>query len=332
MKDLLGGLRAAGETTRLRLLALLLPGELNVSDITSILGQSQPRVSRHLKLLCDAGLLSRYSEGQWVVYRIAETGAGSALAQAIIAQIPDDDPLVARDRERVDHLRSKRAAEAERYFRANAASWDSIRELHVAQVRIEQLMFEVLGHDKIDTLLDLGTGTGRILELLAEKCRIGIGVDYAQEMLIYARAKLDHPKFSHLQVRHGDITKLPYEEGIADLAICHQVLHYLSDPGAAIHEAARLLKPGGRLLIVDFAPHDLDYLREFYAHRRLGISADQMDGWLADAGLTISLSAEIPPIDDDEAEALTVSLWLVDKPEIDVDTSSTRKDSKLEIA
>jgi len=332
MKDLLEGLRAAGETTRLRLLALLLPGELNVSDITSILGQSQPRVSRHLKLLCDAGLLSRYTESQWVVYRIAETGAGSALAHAIVAQIPKGDPLVARDRERVEHLRRKRAEEAERYFRASAASWDRIRELHVAQERIEQLIFEALGDDEIDTLLDLGTGTGRVLELLANRCRIGIGVDYAQEMLNYARAKLDHPKFSHLQVRHGDITKLPYEDGLADLAICHQVLHYLSDPGAAIHEAARLLKPGGRLLMVDFAPHDLDYLREFYAHRRLGISADQMDGWLAEAGLNISLFAEFPPIDGDEADGLTVSLWLADKPEIDVEKGSTRAASKLELA
>lgn len=322
MDDLLAKLRAAGETTRLRLLTLLARGELNVSDITSILGQSQPRVSRHLKMLCDAGLLSRYREGQWVIYRLAEAGSGAALARSLVDQVPENDPLVTRDRERLDRLRADHAARAESYFSTYAASWDDIRKRHIEPARINEAILDCLGRKRIGTLLDLGTGTGSMLELLAAQCDVAIGIDSQNEMLSHARAKLQGPRFRHIQLRHGDINRLPYDDDIADLAVLHQVLHYLDDPETALGEAGRLIKPGGRLLVVDFAPHELEVLRETHAHRRLGISADQMTRWLTATGLKLLQAAELPPEDDGAPDGLSVSLWLAEKPAAKLDTNA----------
>ncbi len=251
---------------------LLASGELNVKDLTGILGQSQPRISRHLKLLAEARLVERAPEGSWVYFRLAESADGGALAQA-----PDrrHRPLRSASGARPAPRRglaAEREKSAQAYFQAHAGEWDSIRALHVAEAEVEAAMAEALGPGPFDLLVDLGTGTGRMLELFAERYRRGLGIDLSPAMLAYARAKLDAAELRHAQVRQGDIYDLPLADQSADAAVMHQVLHFLSDPQRAVREAARVLAPGGRLLIVDFAPHELEFLREQFAHERLGFA------------------------------------------------------------
>jgi len=311
MDRLLNGLRGAGERTRLRLLFVLSHGELNVKELTQILGQSQPRVSRHLKLLCEAGLLSRYREGSWVLFRLSQSGREAALVRMIVELLPASDPVLQRDLKRLEQVRELRAEVAQEYFCHNAADWDLIRSLHISEGKVEDAMTVILGDRHFDTFLDLGTGTGRILELFSESFTNGIGVDMNREMLAFARSNLDKPDLTHCHVRHGDLFNLPYDNDMADAVVIHQVLHFLDDPQAAIVEAGRILKPEGLLLIVDFAPHELEFLRETYAHRRLGFDSEQMVAWIKSADMNVMktqcLSLESQREDTPQ---LTVSLWL----------------------
>lgn len=309
MERLLAGLKSAGEPTRLRLLALLAASELNVTHLTDILGQSQPRVSRHLKLLCDGGLLSRNREGSWVLYRLAETGPGAELARAIIRQLPKDDPVIVRDRRLLQELLDKRAEQAAQYFKDNAQEWDSIRSLHVSEEQVEAAMREAIGHERISVMLDLGTGTGRMLELFSNQFDLGIGIDNSPAMLTYARDKLERGGNGHVQMRHGDIYSLPYEGDMADLVVIHMVLHYLETPADVLKEAARMLTPGGRLLVVDFTTHDLEFLRDDYAHLRLGIDDDQMTRWMSAARLKMTRHSTLPPAGGSSESGLTVGIW-----------------------
>jgi len=306
-------LKAAAEATRLRLLALLALGELNVSDLTRILGQSQPRISRHLKLLADAGLIERFREGSWVFFRLAETGAPAQLAQGFIRSLDQDDVVLRRDRDRAGAVRDERVQAAQAYFKAHAAQWDRIRALHIAEDQVEAAMLRALGPGPFDLLVDLGTGTARILELFAPHLRRGIGIDISPEMLAYGRAKLEQAGLRHCQVRQGDILSLGLANGAADAVVLHQVLHFLSDPTPALREAARILKPGGRLLVVDFAAHGLDFLREEFAHQRLGFEREQMAQWLGDAGLVVSNVEELVPARGAGTQKLTVRLWVGDR-------------------
>jgi ubiquinone/menaquinone biosynthesis C-methylase UbiE len=310
MESLLSGLRAAGEKTRLRLLLVLAHGELNVKELTQILGQSQPRISRHLKLLCEAGLLQRYREGSWVLFRLADASNRSgALVRMIIDLVPGDEPVLTRDLQRLEAVREQRRRAAADYFSANAADWDKIRTLHVEEAAVEQAMRAVMGGNAIGSLLDLGTGTGRVLQLFADQVGQGIGIDSSQQMLAYARANLEQAGLVHCQVRHGDLYHLPYDSGSKDAVTIHQVLHYLDNPQLALQEAARVLAPDGRMLIVDFAPHELEFLRDEHAHRRLGISNAQMDSWILDAGMSVARDMSLPPARG-KGGGLTVRIWL----------------------
>jgi ubiquinone/menaquinone biosynthesis C-methylase UbiE/DNA-binding transcriptional ArsR family regulator len=324
----LAALRAAGEATRLRILALLAGGELNVKDLTQILGQSQPRISRHLKLMADAGLIKRFREGSWVFFRLAESGAEATLAEAIVASLDSGDLTLARDRARASAVQKSRAEAAQAYFKAHAGEWDKIRALHVAEQDVETAIDQALGEGPFNLLVDLGTGTGRILELFGAGATRALGFDLNHAMLAYARMKLKRAGLSHAQVRHGDLYSVPLPDGAADAVVLHQVLHFLDDPAAAITEASRLLAPGGRLLIVDFAPHELEFLREQSAHRRLGFAKDQLGGLLEDAGLKLGRFRELRP--EPDGGKLTVSLWLGQKPAI---AGKKRKASpKVEVA
>ena len=309
----LAALRGAGEATRLRILALLAGAELNVKDLTQILGQSQPRISRHLKLMAEAGLVTRFREGSWVFFRIADQGAEGALARAVVASLDVSDLTLARDRARAEAVQKARGETAQSYFKAHAGEWDRIRALHVAEKDVEAAMDEVLGAGPFHLLVDLGTGTGRILELFGARADRALGFDLNHAMLAYARMKLERAGLAQAQVRHGDLYNLPLADGAADAVVLHQVLHFLDDPGAAIAEAARLLAPGGKLLVVDFAPHELEFLREQSAHRRLGFAHDQIERILARAGLKMERFRELAPGPADGT--LTVSLWLGVKPE-----------------
>jgi len=311
--QLLSGLKAAGESTRLRLLALLAAGELNVKDLTRILGQSQPRISRHLKLLTQAGLIERFREGSWVFFRLAGSGAPARLARAIVNSLDATDPDLERDRTRAEAVMRERAEAAQAYFKDHAGEWDVIRSLHVAEDEVEQAMLDALGEGPFEYLVDLGTGTGRILELFAGRAKRAVGVDINRDMLAYARAKLEAAQLDHCQVRHGDLYSLNFADGEADAVVLHQVLHFLDDPGNALREAGRILKPGGRLLVADFAPHELEFLRETHAHRRLGLEPGQVADWIASSGLKLAAQRDMTPGSGSGEGKLTVSLWLAGK-------------------
>jgi len=308
--SVIAALKAAGETTRLRILALLGEAELTVKDLTAILGQSQPRISRHLKLMSEAGLIDRYPEGAWVFYRLTERGAVRRLAGDLFASIDRGDAVLSRDRERLAAVKREHAETAQRYFAANAAEWDSIRALHVADDAVEKVMREALGARPFDSLLDLGTGTGRLLELFAPLYARAVGIDASADMLAVARANLDRAGIANAQVRLGDIHNLPFQRDSFDVVTIHQVLHYLDDPERALAEAARVLRPGGRLLVVDFAPHDLEFLRERHAHRRLGFAREPMQQWIEAPGLDLVSAQDLSAGGKRGGNKLTVTLWL----------------------
>jgi ubiquinone/menaquinone biosynthesis C-methylase UbiE/DNA-binding transcriptional ArsR family regulator len=310
MDELLAGMRAIAEPTRLRLLFVLSHGEFNVSELTQILGQSQPRVSRHLKLMAEAGLLSRYKEGSWVLFRLSEHTRGAALARAMVDLLPGSDSVLANDITRMEEIRRRRAENAAAYFSANAANWEKLRSLHVSESDVEGAMVAMAGKGTLGNFIDLGTGTGRILSLFAPHATQATGIDQSREMLIVARANLEASGLRHAKVRQGDIYALPFPNASADFVTIHQVLHYLDDPGRALIEASRILKPGARLLIVDFAPHELEHLRDQHAHRRLGIAPDIMASWLKRADLMVLEEKILPPPKGNGSAGLTVSLWL----------------------
>ncbi len=310
--DALGVLRAAAEETRLRIIALLAEGELSVSDLTDILGQSQPRISRHLKLLVEAGLIERHREGAWAFFRLAEGRAG--LVDPLIAGLDRGAPPLSEDRARLDAVRTQRAEAAQSFFARLAPKWDELRSLHVPEATVEEAVREALGPRPIGGLLDLGTGTGRMLGLLAPLAGRAVGLDSSHAMLSVARANLERRGLVRVELRQGDIHAPPFAKAGFDLVIVHQVLHYLDDPARALKAAARLVAPGGRLLVVDFAPHDLEFLRTAQAHRRLGFSTEQIAGWLAEAGLPTVVARDLAPTASGQ---LTVTLWLAEGEEHD---------------
>jgi len=310
---LYSALKAAAEGTRLRVLALLGEAELTVSDLTAILRQSQPRISRHLRLLAEAGLVERFREGSWAFFRLAERDGAANLARELIARLDPEDVTLARDRERLAAVRAQRADAAQSYFRRHAAQWDRIRKLHVADEAVEAAIVRALSDAPVRTLLDLGTGTGRMLELLGPQIERGLGLDLSLDMLSLARARLDRAGLRHCSVRQGDIYDLALPKDSFDAVIIHQVLHFLEDGARAIKEAARVLRPAGRLLVVDFAPHDLEFLRDEHAHRRLGFANDTVAQWMKAAGLDVVLQQSLAPEPASEGK-VAVSLWLGRNP------------------
>ncbi len=309
-------LKTAGEHTRLRLLALLSRNDLTVSDLIEILGQSQPRISRHLKLLAEAGLLERYQEGAWAYFRSTEEGAPAEFVASLLSHMSQNDPQLARDLQRLETVRARRAATAAHYFSANAEEWNAIRSLHVDDEKVEAAMLDLIGPKKFQAHLDLGTGTGRLLELFSDLAVKAVGIDASRDMLAVARANLEKAGLGRVQVRQGDILNLPTPEGQYDLVTIHQVLHYLDDPQQAVREAAKALRPGGRLLIVDFAPHSMEFLREQHAHLRLGFPAELVSGWLEAAGLDVLDCKKLSASSGKSDKSLTVTLWLARHPDM----------------
>ncbi|MBX6369951.1 MAG: metalloregulator ArsR/SmtB family transcription factor [Rhodospirillales bacterium] len=299
MNEVLAALRAVAEPTRLRLLAVCARGELTVSDLVQILGQSQPRVSRHLKLLCEAGLLDRFREGSWVFYRLAQT----PLAQLLSGLVPENDPTAALDAERLAAIKRARAEAAAAYFRANAARWDEIRSLHVDEREVEAALVRLLPDQGVRDLLDIGTGTGRMLELFGPRVQQAVGIDLSREMLAVARVNLERAGLRNGSVRQADMYQLPFPGGSFDAVVIHQVLHYAERPAAAIAEAARVLRPGGHLLVIDFLPHEVEQLRIEHAHRRLGFSDAEVSAWFAAAGIEGGEAVHLP------GDPLTVAIW-----------------------
>ncbi len=308
-------LKAAGESTRLRILALLAEAELTVSDLTEILRQSQPRISRHLKLLAEADLVERHREGAWAFFRMTESGASAEVARQLVGRLDPLDRIVVRDRERLSSVRQDRADAAQDYFRAHAAQWDRIRKLHAPDEAVEAAIVSTLGAKPVNALLDLGTGTGRMLELFGPSIGRGLGVDMSPDMLSLARARIERAGLRNCSVRQGDIYDVDVADGSFDAVIVHQVLHFLTDGARAIREAARVMAPGGRLLVIDFAPHDLEFLREEHAHHRLGFAPETVSQWMSAAGLEFTSHKSIPPGSDGK---IAVSLWLGRDPRVQI--------------
>jgi ArsR family transcriptional regulator len=309
IEDFLAGLKAAAEPTRLRLIALLAQGELTVTELTEILGQSQPRVSRHLKLMVEAGLLERVREGTWAFYRLARGEPAAQLARALLALLPTADDGLRLDRTRLARVKKARADAAAAYFRKNAKRWDELRRLYADEREVEAALLRAAQArtSRIDDFVDIGTGTGKILALFGPTIGHGVGIDLSREMLALARTNLEASGLANCEVRHGDMYSLPLADHSVDAAVLHQVLHYADDPAAVIREAARVLRPRGRLMIADFAPHELEYLRAEHAHRRLGFSDDEVDSWFIAAGLVPSAPERVP------GAPLTVSVWSGDR-------------------
>jgi ArsR family transcriptional regulator len=300
---------ALADPTRLRIVSLLRAMELSVGEIAQALGQSQPRVSRHVKILADAGIAERRKEGSWVFLGLGEAKRIAPLLAAIDAWTAEygEDHWVVADNARLAAIRADRASAAEEYFNAHAAEWDAMRSLHVAESEVEAAVRAALAGRNIGRLVDIGTGTGRMIELFGAQAESAIGVDRSPEMLRLARAKLAATS-SPADLRQGDMYTLPLASASADVVILHQVLHYAQQPNAAIAEAARLLAPGGRLLVVDFGPHEKEELRSKHAHARLGFADEQIANWFAAAGLRSDPPRQL------EGGELTVKLWLGQLP------------------
>jgi ArsR family transcriptional regulator len=295
--------QALADPTRLRILALLRIMELSVGELAQILGQSQPRVSRHLKILSDAGVLERRKEGSWVFLTLAD-GERVDPMFALIDGWSDrsTQTLFASDSARTESIRADRTEAANRYFAGHAGVWDQIRSLHAAETEVERAIDELLGERPLGRLVDIGTGTGRMIELFGPRASLAIGIDRSSEMLRLARVKLEAAGIPS-SLRQGDMYALPLGDGSADTVVIHQVLHYAHSPATAIAEAARVLAPGGTLLVVDFAAHDREELRLTDAHIRLGFDDEVMAGWFAAAGLTVEHVEHL------QGGELTVTLW-----------------------
>ncbi len=275
MDDLVAALAAAAEPTRLRLLALAAGGAFCVNDFCDILGQSQPRLSRHLRLLCEAGLLTRSREGANAWFAL-EHGAGGRLARDLLRHVAADDPLLAADRRGAARVLAERARQASETFRRRGADWDEMRALDLPADRVEKLLLARLPLAELGHALDIGTGTGRVLELLAPRLSTGLGIDASPAMLALARVRLAQPELAHCAVRQADMYALPLHDRAFDLVLLQMVLHYAAEPAQVLAEARRVLRPGGLLCIVDLAPHGRSELRERMAHRALGFAEPAM--------------------------------------------------------
>lgn len=301
---------SVSDPTRLRILALLDRMELSVGELAHMLDQSQPRVSRHVRILAEAGIVDRRKEGSWVFLALADSARVDPLLQLIQAWSDEDTrSIFAADSERLDAVKAERAGAAQRYFEAQAEVWDSIRSLHVADSEVEQAIDRALDGRSFGTLVDIGTGTGRMIELFGPRAEQAIGIDRSSEMLRLARVKLESAGVRS-SLRQGDMYALPLADDVADCVIIHQVLHYAHAPADAIAEAARVLAPGGTLLVVDFAAHEREELRTQDSHLRLGFADEVMAGWFTSAGL------EVDHLQHLEGGELTVTLWRGTKPSV----------------
>lgn len=315
--------KALADPTRLRIARLLSAMELAVGELAQVLGQSQPRVSRHVGILCDAGLAERRREGSWVFLRSTSGTDGSdAIVEALdrlLAIAESEDAEFAKvcetDRRKLAAIREAREQSAEGYFAQHAAEWDDLRAMHSPDAKVEEALAMALSDAPLGSVLDIGTGTGRMAELFADEAERIVALDKSLEMLRVARAKLQHLPTSQIELLQGDFTDLPFASGQFDTVLLHQVLHFAQDPAVPIAEAARVTRPGGRVAIVDFASHDREELRSRHQHARLGFSDRQMQALLRGAGFTAKEPIAL------EGGELVVKIWLGKRRDCPADQS-----------
>ena len=316
MEQLVNALKSIAEPTRLRLLAILANNELTVSEITEVLNYSQPRISRHLKLMCDAGILDRVQEGAWVFYKAKKSGVGGDLVKNIVELLPLDSQVVKKDSARLNEIYLEQAKKAAEYFEENASQWDSINQLYFSSDVVNDAILEEIKQvsNKYRKVYDLGSGTGNLVELLSEYAESVTGIDNSLPMLTIARAMLNSKSISNCDMRQGDICEINASNESADLITMKHVLHYMNNPLLIFGEAARLLRIGGKFILVDFASHNVERLRTDYAHRRLGFTNDDIQVWCDQSKLKINSVKDISKVSIDD-EQLTVRLWIMEKIE-----------------
>lgn len=313
LDDVVQRFRAAAEPTRLRILALLSHGDLAVGEMVSVLGLSQPRLSHQLKILANSGLVTRLPEGSWVFYRAARRGPCADVIQLALSQADLSRGDFARDAGQLSAIQSRRASDAARYFDSVAETWDAVRGLHFSNAAIEDALVEAVGPGPFRQAIDLGTGTGRIAGLLSPLADRVEGVDLSHQMLTVARNNLQRQGASNASVRHGDACAMPFEDGSADLIVLHQLLHFIDQPDRVLQEVRRVLAPGGKLAIVDFAPHTLEFLRSEHGHRRLGIADAALAEWATGTGLVPKPVRRFDP-PEDRPNGLAVCIWIAQLP------------------
>jgi ArsR family transcriptional regulator len=311
MEPLLSALAAAGDPTRLRLLALCARGAFCVNDFCEILGQSQPRLSRHLRLLSEAGLLERSREGANAWFALAK-GPQGGLARDILKRLPESDPLLAADRRGAARVLAERARAASEKFRLTGADWDEMRALGLPAEAVEARLLDLLPDGDLGHALDIGTGTGRLLELLGPRIASGLGIDASRTMLALARVRLASHEYAHCAVRLADMYALPLPDESFDLVFLQMVLHYAEDPAAAMAEARRVLAPGGRLIVVDLALHARVSLLTQMAHRRPGFADAAMEALMNGAGLAAGRPVGVP--ESAAEDGVCVRIWQAHAP------------------
>lgn len=310
-------LRAVGEPNRLRILHLLMRGELAVGELAQIMDQSQPRLSHHLKALTAAGLVERMPEGAWVFFSIPAIGPVREFVDSILAHIDPTNEDFERDSRRFAHVRGARQEAAATYFSEMADTWDTVRDLHSSNAGIERALLEMAGAGPFERVLDIGTGTGRMLTLFAERAGRLDGIDLNHRMLTVARANLDQAGVTHAHIRQGDAAALPFDAASMDLVILHQVLHFMDEPERVMAEAGRVLVSGGTLIVADFAPHKLEFLRTEHGHRRLGVRQEMLVDWGERSGLKMTEMRDFEQ-PEDLAEGLSVKLWALSRTDASV--------------
>ncbi len=306
LEELLIIFRAISDPTRLRLMGLTSKTELSVSELTQILAQSQPRISRHLKLLCEAGLLERFQEGTSVFYRAENNNSHPDLIKVIDKIITNSD-WMSLDFSRLQEAKKNRSKKIEDYFKANASRWDQIRSMHVPELEVENYLLRIISGKKIKKFLDIGTGTGRILELFGKNVDQGWGIDNSKEMIAMARQAIERANLKNCHVRFSDMYSLPFFDKSIDMICIHQVLHFANDPEEAIKESSRVLNIGGTIIVIDFLPHNIESLRQDHAHKRLGFSNFEITKWLESSKLKIVNKKQF------SGNPLTVVIWVAEK-------------------
>lgn len=316
-------LKAAGEPTRLRILALLQHGDLAVGELTRILGISQPRLSQQMKVLGNAGLVTRLPEGSWVFYRAVPAGPAGDVVRLALSQVDLEASPFVEDVRQLKSIEEARAQAAAEFFDSVARTWDTVRALHYPNQAIEKALLDEAGPGPFKNIIDIGTGTGRMLTLFAGRTASAEGLDLSHQMLTVARNNLARANVSNASVRQGDACATPFGNNSADLVIIHQVLHFVDQPARVLAEADRILEPGGRLLIVDFAPHSLEFLRDEHGHRRMGVSEDALRDWASETRLHPNVVRRFTPPDANQ-DGLSVMIWSAEKP-LEVDARRAKE-------
>ena len=292
--------KSLSDVTRIRLLNILLHHELSVNEIVGLMEMGQSRISRHLKILTDSGLLACRRDGVWAFYSTVSEGEGLAFIEAV-AYLFDDDPLFSRDLAQAARILEERKQTTKRFFNAIAPEWDLLKLEILGDLDLNGAISETMG--RCEVVADLGCGTGDLLLRLKESADSAIGVDSSARMLDEARKRFTE-EAGAVELRLGELEHLPLSDGEADCAVLSMALHHIDEPASAVAEVARVLRPGGRLIIAEFDKHGNEAMRKTYGDRWLGFSRPEMEGFLAAGGFALESAASHPL-----RKSLTLSIY-----------------------